>query len=110
LASELLDVTIDFGAVKTIGAVKILWEAAFAKRYELAISTDGTTWTSVFTGEGSAGPTLANFAPRGGTLPPRHRHATGHRLRVLDLGIGSLRLREIAAGGGLFEIPDSSLA
>lgn len=56
-------VTIDFGAEKKIASVRIVWEIAFAKRYQLAVSTDGEKWFSVFSGEGVQGPNLVKFAP-----------------------------------------------
>jgi len=56
-------VTVDLGTAKAIAAVKILWEVAYAKSYELAVSADGRAWQSVFTGEGRQGETLATFTP-----------------------------------------------
>ncbi len=38
---------IDLGAVHSIAAVQVRWEAASAKEYEIQVSADGTTWTTV---------------------------------------------------------------
>lgn len=66
-------VTVDLGAAKRIGAVKITWEVAYAVTYEIAVSTDGATWQTVFSGEGRQGETLASFPP----VSARHVRITG---------------------------------
>jgi hypothetical protein len=38
---------LDLGAVKDISRVKIYWEAAYGKDYQLQTSLDGTSWTSI---------------------------------------------------------------
>ncbi|MBC8082281.1 MAG: carbohydrate-binding protein [Hymenobacter sp.] len=38
---------LDFGTVKDIARVKINWEAAYAKDYQLLISSDGNSWTPI---------------------------------------------------------------
>ncbi|UOQ72256.1 glycosyl hydrolase [Hymenobacter cellulosilyticus] len=40
---------LDLGTVKDIARVKISWEAAYGKDYQLQTSTDGTSWTSIHT-------------------------------------------------------------
>ncbi|SFD88202.1 Por secretion system C-terminal sorting domain-containing protein [Chitinophaga sp. CF118] len=40
-------VYVDLGASYDINRVKITWEAAYATAYEIQVSTDATTWTSV---------------------------------------------------------------
>jgi hypothetical protein len=39
---------VDLGATATISSVKVQWEAAFAKAYQIQTSTDGTSWTSIY--------------------------------------------------------------
>lgn len=82
-------VTVDLGAAKRIAAVKILWEVAFAKTYEIAVSEDGKDWRKVFTGEGKQGDTLASFDPVSaryvrvtGTKP-----ATGYGYSIWELEV-----------------------
>jgi hypothetical protein len=38
---------VDLGSAVPLSRVRLNWEAAYAKDYELQISTDGTTWTMV---------------------------------------------------------------
>jgi hypothetical protein len=38
---------VDLGSAVPLSKVRLNWEAAYAKDYELQISTDGTTWTTV---------------------------------------------------------------
>lgn len=47
-SSEYLDnqwIEIDFGESRTISGVKLLWEAAFAKSYNIQTSVNGETWS-----------------------------------------------------------------
>jgi hypothetical protein len=53
---------VDFGAPVFIDEVDILWEAACAKDYELQISSDATTWTTIPNGT-VTGNTLAANSP-----------------------------------------------
>ncbi|MFC9398166.1 glycosyl hydrolase family 8 [Streptomyces sp. NPDC057027] len=41
-------IRIDLGANHTISRVKLDWEAAYGKAYRIQTSTDGTTWTDVY--------------------------------------------------------------
>jgi hexosaminidase len=66
-------VTVDLGSVKSIDTIRIFWETAYAKEYELAVSSDGRTWKTVFTGEGTEGQSTAKFA----TVSTRHIRVTG---------------------------------
>jgi hypothetical protein len=40
-------IRVDLGATKTIGRVVLNWEAAFASSYQVQVSNDGATWTSI---------------------------------------------------------------
>jgi hypothetical protein len=49
-------IRVDLGAASTITHVKLSWEAAYAKAYQVETSNDGTSWTSVYsttTGNGA---------------------------------------------------------
>ncbi len=39
---------VDLGAAATLSSVTLNWEAAYAKSFQLQTSTDGTTWTSIY--------------------------------------------------------------
>ncbi|MCR5703429.1 MAG: discoidin domain-containing protein [Eubacterium sp.] len=39
--------TLDFGQAYTINKIKIQWEAAYGKDYDILVSTDGQNWTTV---------------------------------------------------------------
>ncbi|HVU52301.1 MAG TPA: discoidin domain-containing protein, partial [Polyangia bacterium] len=40
-------ITVDLGAIKSINEVKLSWEAAYGKAYQLRASTDNATWTTI---------------------------------------------------------------
>jgi chitosanase len=47
---------VDLGATSTITHVNLLWEAAYAKSYQIQTSANGTTWTTIYstaTGNGA---------------------------------------------------------
>lgn len=39
---------VDLGATHTINQVVLTWETAFAKAYQIQVSTDGVTWTTIY--------------------------------------------------------------
>jgi uncharacterized protein YfaS (alpha-2-macroglobulin family) len=50
-ASEWLDtawVQVDLGSVTTFNRVLLAWEAAYATSYQVQISNDGSTWTTIY--------------------------------------------------------------
>ncbi len=54
-------VQVDLGMAVPVSRVRIHWEAAFAKKYRVEVSTDGDAWRPVADGAGRAGPTDASF-------------------------------------------------
>ncbi|MBY9078826.1 fibronectin type III domain-containing protein [Paenibacillus sp. HN-1] len=49
-------ISVDLGAVTPVNGVKLNWEVAYAKAYQIQVSTDNTTWTTVYaTTEGDGG-------------------------------------------------------
>ena len=42
-------ITVDLGAQRYIGKVKLHWEAAYAKAYLIQLSDNGTTWSTYYT-------------------------------------------------------------
>ncbi len=50
-ASEWVDtawVQVDLGSVRSFSTVALAWEAAYASSYQIQTSTDGTSWTTVY--------------------------------------------------------------
>ncbi|GHJ16461.1 MULTISPECIES: discoidin domain-containing protein [unclassified Micromonospora] len=41
-------IQVDLGATATVSRVSLTWEGAYARAYQVQTSTDGTTWTTVF--------------------------------------------------------------
>ncbi|NJD08278.1 MAG: discoidin domain-containing protein [Methylococcaceae bacterium] len=48
---------VDLGATHTISRVRLVWEAAYGRQYQIQVSNDGTTWTSIFTQSAGTGGT-----------------------------------------------------
>ena len=42
-------IQVDLGSVQSFHAVQLVWESAFAKGYQVQVSNDGTTWSTVKT-------------------------------------------------------------
>ncbi|MEU8261882.1 discoidin domain-containing protein [Micromonospora sp. NPDC048999] len=49
---------VDLGATATISRVTLAWEAAYAKSYQIQTSTDGATWTTIWSTTTGAGGTV----------------------------------------------------
>ena len=57
---------VDLGATHTITQVKLDWEAAYAKAFQIQTSTNGTTWTTVYsTTTGTGGNQTLNVSGSG---------------------------------------------
>jgi beta-glucanase (GH16 family) len=46
---------LDLGQIRTVRGVQIYWEAAYAARYNVEVSTDRTQWTRVYTNDAATG-------------------------------------------------------
>jgi chitinase len=46
---------VDLGATATIGRVVLRWEAAYGKAYQIQVSNDASTWTSIYSTTTGAG-------------------------------------------------------
>ena len=53
---------VDLGSVQAVNTVNILWEAAYAEKYEIQVSVDGETWETVAKESGMAGWMTSSFA------------------------------------------------
>lgn len=74
---------LDFGGEVTINQVDIDWEAAFASGYKLQISSDGTSWTDIFTTTTNSPTFTSNHGPDSVT----GLSATGRFLRLLSTAL-----------------------
>ncbi|MFJ2747185.1 discoidin domain-containing protein [Streptomyces sp. NPDC087297] len=56
---------VDLGSAQTVSGASLTWEVAYAKDYDLQVSTDGTTWTTVSQQRGhtAAGTDNLTFTP-----------------------------------------------
>jgi hypothetical protein len=50
-------IQVDLGSAQTINTVTLNWEAAFARAYNIQVSTDGRSWKTVFSTSGGNGGT-----------------------------------------------------
>lgn len=50
-------IAIDLGSVQTVSRVRLLWDGAYAKRYEIQVSNDGDDWTTVHAEDNGDGET-----------------------------------------------------
>lgn len=48
---------VDLGATHTISQVNLYWESAFAKAFQIQTSSDGTTWTTIYSTTAGTGGT-----------------------------------------------------
>jgi hypothetical protein len=49
-------ISVDLGAVRSITLVRLSWEAAYGRAYQLQTSTDNTNWSTIFaTANGDGG-------------------------------------------------------
>ncbi|MBO6015662.1 MAG: discoidin domain-containing protein [Lachnospiraceae bacterium] len=56
---------VDLGSNYTVSSVKIAWEAAYASQYQIQVSTDRNTWTTVYENYNAKGGTQTiNFSAR----------------------------------------------
>jgi lysophospholipase L1-like esterase len=55
---------VDLGSIQNVYQIKYIWTTAYAKSYQVQVSTDNTNWTSVYnTTTGSGGTNAISFAP-----------------------------------------------
>jgi len=57
---------VDLGSIQNVYQVKCIWTAAYAKSFQIQVSTNNTNWTSVYnTTTGSGGTNSVTFEPTG---------------------------------------------
>ncbi|WP_165226560.1 discoidin domain-containing protein [Aquisphaera insulae] len=60
-------IAVDLGATYQVSGVTLDWEAAFAVDYQIQLSTDGSSWTTIKTVTGNAQRGLVDFSGLSGT-------------------------------------------
>ena len=50
-------ISVDLGSAQTISRVVLKWEAAYGKAYQIQVSSNNATWTTVYTQANGAGGT-----------------------------------------------------
>ena len=64
--SDNQSITVDLGATTTVGRTILRWESAYATSYRIEVSTNGTSWTTVWSaGAGNGGTDNNAFTPTG---------------------------------------------
>ena len=62
-ASSYQWIVIDLGEIKKFNLIKIYWETAYAKRYSVQVSSNGTNWVGVYSNnQGSGGTEEIHFS------------------------------------------------
>jgi hexosaminidase len=87
---------VDLGSAQAFNRVRLVWEAAYARDYDIEISSDGTAWTSVAQRRGVTAAATA-------TIDVGSRNARYVRMRGITRGTEfgySLFSFEVLAGGG----------
>jgi hypothetical protein len=80
---------VDLGSARTVGRVTTNWEAAYAKSFAIEVSTDGSTWRSVWsTTEGIPGQMAAVFTPTTARYLRVHgtKRGTGYGYSLWEVG------------------------
>jgi hypothetical protein len=48
-------ISVDLGQLRTVGRVRLIWEDAYAKAYQVQVSTDDSAWHTVYSTDNSRG-------------------------------------------------------
>ena len=79
-------IQVDLGKSLPIRRVKLSWEAAYAKQYQLQISDDAVHWANIYqTADGKGGVEDLAGLNGAGALHPRLCYSAGNGLRVFTL-------------------------
>ncbi|MFE0464330.1 RICIN domain-containing protein [Kitasatospora sp. NPDC058965] len=108
---------VDLGSTQTVNRVVLAWEAAYGKDYQIQLSNDGTTWTTVYTRTAGTGgtETLTGFTGSGryvrmnGTARGTQYGYSLYEFEVFhDTGINGAHT--VSTGGQALDDPASSTA
>ena len=93
---------VDLGGTATVCGVELDWEAAYAKAFQVQISADGTTWTTLYsTTAGTGGTTTLNVSGTGRYL---RMYGTA---RATQYGYSLWEFKVFGTGGGTTPPPDT---
>ncbi|MFE9425965.1 family 20 glycosylhydrolase [Kitasatospora sp. NPDC006697] len=106
---------VDLGSVQTVNRVELAWEAAYGKNYQIQLSNDGTTWTTVYTRTNGTGgtETLTGFTGTGryirlnGTARGTQYGYSLYEFEVFD-DTGTSGAHTLSTGGQALDDPASS--
>src|SRR5262249_41753824 len=86
---------VDLGSSQSVCGVTLNWEAAYAKAFQIQVSTDNTNWTSIFsTTTGTGG--IQNLTVS--ASPPRS--PTNRTTRATQYGYSIWEFQVFSSGGG----------
>jgi acyl-homoserine lactone acylase PvdQ len=83
-------ISVDLGSVQQVARVKLCWEAAYATGYRIEVSTDGSSWRTVWsTTAGDGGLDYVAFAPTSARYVRMvgQKRATGYGYSLWELSI-----------------------
>ena len=69
------------------------WEGAYARRFQIQTSPNGTTWTTIYSTTTGAGGTQTLDVTGTGRYVRMYGTVRGHRLRLLAVGVQDLHDR-----------------
>ena len=78
----------DLGSVRSFSSVQLVWETAFATRYQVQVSDDGNTWTPIATVDDGDGDVDTLPGGRGRYVRVQGvERATGFGYSLYELGV-----------------------
>ena len=81
---------VDLGSYPVDLRVTLNWETAYAKAFQIQTSTDGSTWTTIYSTTTGTGGTQTLHCLGHRPVHPHVRNRTRHPVRLLTLGIRGL--------------------
>ncbi|MEY9932035.1 hexosaminidase [Catenulispora sp. GP43] len=121
-SSQYVDPTwlqVDLGSVQTVNRVVLAWETAYGKNYQIQLSNDGATWTTVYTRtNGTGGTETLTFPNTSGRYLRMYGTARGTQygyslweFEAFDDANSQVRgTHTVATGGQALDDPGSSTA
>ena len=84
-------IQVDLGSTATVSQVVLQWETAYATAFQIQVSADASTWTTIYSTTTGTGGTQTLNVSGTGRYVRMYGTARGHRVRVLALGVPGLR-------------------
>ena len=89
-------IQVDLGATATIDQVVLNWEAAYARSFQIQVSANGTTWTTIYTTTTGTGGTQTLDVTGTGRYVRHVRHRPRHRRTATRCGSSRCSARSAA--------------